>query len=60
MIEISQDPGSELVGFGQNLVEIDPRSLPDLFKQLRDQNNNEKHTQKKSIAILIAIYNYFV
>ena len=42
MIEFSQDPGSELVGFGRNLVEIVPRSLPELFKQLGDQNNNQK------------------
>ena len=43
MIEFSQDPGSELVGFGRNLVEIVPRSLPELFKQLGDQNNRQKH-----------------
>ena len=33
---------SQELGFGRNLVEIDPRSLPDLFKQLRDQNNSQK------------------
>ena len=48
VIEFSQDPGSELVGFGRNLVEIVPRSLPELFKQLGDQNNSQKH-QKNEI-----------
>ena len=28
--------------YGQNLVEIDPRSLPRLSKQLRDRNNSQK------------------
>ena len=42
VIEFSHDPGSELVGFGRNLVEIVPRSLPELFKQLGDQNNSHK------------------
>ena len=45
VIEFSQDPGSELVGFGRNLVEIVPRSLPELFKQLRDQNNSQKQSK---------------
>ena len=35
VIKFSQDPGSELVGFGQNLVEIVPSSLPELLKQLQ-------------------------
>ena len=47
VIEFSQDPGSELVGFERNLVEIVPRSLPELFKQLRDQNNIPKHKKMK-------------
>ena len=29
-------------GFGPDLVGIFPRSLPELFEQLRDQNNNQK------------------
>ena len=52
LIEFSQDPGSELVGFGRNLVEIVPRSLPELFKQLGDQNNRQK-TKNTSDKILI-------
>ena len=28
--------------YGPDLVEIDPRSLPQLSKQLRDQNNSQK------------------
>ena len=33
---------SQVFRFGRNLVEMDPRSLPQLSKQLRDQNNSEK------------------
>ena len=38
--------------FGRNLVEMDPRSLPQLSKQLRDQNNSRKLRKKKKIEIL--------
>ena len=31
-----------VVGFGRDLVEIVPRSLPEHFKQLGDQNNSQK------------------
>ena len=41
-VEFSYFPWSELVGFARNLVEIVPRSLPELFKQLRDQNHSQK------------------
>ena len=34
--------------YGRNLVEIDPTSLPQLSKQLRDQKNSQK--QKNSIS----------
>ena len=34
--------------YGRNLVEIDPTSLPDLSKQLRDQNNNQKHKKHEN------------
>ena len=34
--------------YGRNLVEIDPTSLPQLSKQLRDQNNSQK-TEKTEI-----------
>ena len=36
-----------MVGFARNLVEIVPRSLPELFKQLGDQNNSQKHKKMK-------------
>ena len=36
---------SQELGFARNLMEIDPRSLPDLFKQLRDQNNRQKQSK---------------
>ena len=38
---------SHELGFGLNLVEIYPRSLPDLFKQLRDPDNSQKHKKLK-------------
>ena len=41
-----------LLWFGRNLVEIDPRSLPELSKQLGDQNNKQK-TKKTSDKILM-------
>ena len=44
-VEFSYFPWSELVGFGRNLVQIVPRSLPELFKQLGDQNNSQKHSK---------------
>ena len=31
-----------VVGFARNLVEIVPRSFPELFKQFGDQNNSQK------------------
>ena len=37
---ITRTPG---LGFGRHLVEIVPRSLPQLSKQLRDLNNSQKH-----------------
>ena len=37
--------------YGRNLVEIDPTSLPDLFKQLRDLNDSKK-TEKNEIQNL--------
>ena len=40
---------SQDLGFGRNLVEIDPRSLPELFQQLGDQNKGQK--QKKNEII---------
>ena len=43
---------SQELGFGRNLVEIVPRSLPELFKQPGDQNNRQ-NTQKASDKILI-------
>ena len=47
-----------MVGFGRNLVEIDPRSLPDLFKQLRDQNDRKKHKKNEiqNLEQIISIY----
>ena len=43
-----------VVGFARNLVEIVPRRLPELFKQLGDQN----HTQKiKNMSDKILIEN---
>ena len=46
--EITRTPG---IGFGRDLVEIVPRSLPELFKQLGDQNHSQKH-KKASDNIL--------
>ena len=43
---------SHELGFGRNLVEIDPRSLPDLFKQLRDLDNSQKQKTKTEIHFL--------
>ena len=42
LLEITWTP---VVGFARNLVEIVPRSLPELFKQLRDQNNRQKQSK---------------
>ena len=39
------------LGFGPDLVGIFPRSLPQLSKQLRDQNNSQKLRKKKKIEI---------
>ena len=36
-------PSSGQIGFGRDWVEIVPRSLPELFEQLGDQNNSQKH-----------------
>ena len=33
--------------YGRNLVEIDPTSLPQLSKQLRDQNNSQKQQKHR-------------
>ena len=33
-------------------MEIDPRSLPDLFEQLRDQNNIPKHEKNKKKQLI--------
>ena len=38
-------------GFGPDLVGIFPRSLPQLSKQLRDQNNRQKPRKKRKIEI---------
>ena len=32
-----------MLGFGRDLVEIVPRRLPELFKQLGDQIHSQKH-----------------
>ena len=39
------------LGFGGDLVGIFPRSLQQLSKQLRDQNNSQKHRKKTEIGI---------
>ena len=47
--------------YGRNLVEIDPTSLPQLSKQLRDQNNSQNTEKieiqnfKKNLKILTSI-----
>ena len=38
---------SQELGFGRNLVDFFPRGLPDLSKQLRDQNNRKKYKQNE-------------
>ena len=38
---------TDYLGFGPDLVGIFPRSLPQLSKQLRDQNNNQKPKKNK-------------
>ena len=38
---------SQDLGFGRNLVDFFPRSLPDLSKQLRDQNKRKKYKQNE-------------
>ena len=45
-------------GFGPDLVGIFPRSLPQLSKQLRDQNNNRKlrKTRKIEIQLQFCLY----
>ena len=42
---------TDYLGFGPDLVGIFPRGLPQLSKQLRDQNHSQKH--KKQIKIEI-------
>ena len=39
---------TEPIGFGPDLVGILPMSLPQLSKQLRDQNNSQKHEKHKN------------
>ena len=45
LLEITWTP---VVGFARNLVEIVPRSLPELLKQLGDQNNSPKHKKHEN------------
>ena len=46
---------TDYLGFGPDLVGIFPRSLPQLSKQLRDQNHSQKH-QKNEIQIFFVYF----
>ena len=46
------------IGFGRDLVEIVPRSLPELFQQLGDQNNSQKHKKNNKMKIKISKKNH--
>ena len=47
------------LGFGPDLVGIFPRSLPQLSKQLRDQNNMQKH-RKNLFFIVLRVFTSFI
>ena len=45
-----------MVGFARNLVE----SLPELFKQLQDQNNSQKHSKTSDDFLKMLILMFFL
>ncbi len=53
--DITRTPGNR---FGRDLVEIVPRSLPELFKQHTDQNNSQETQTKMKINISKTSYNF--
>ena len=46
--------GRGFLGFGRNLVEIRPTSLPELSIQLRDLRNNQKSLKTKLLETIVA------